>query len=453
MKDTIILYPAMGRGHLVPMVELGKFISTHHHNTLSIKIFLLSSPNITTKNYITAVIATTPSIKFHHLSPSQNLLTTLQSFISQSSKPKAFILDFFNHSAIAVTATLNIPTFCYFPNAASTVALFLYTPTIHHNTTNENTSIYNDVLRNIPGLPPLSPEDMPEPMVDRRSQSYKSFVNMSIQMRKIDGLIVNSFEKLETKAFMALKNGVCLMEEKSPRVFCIGPLVEKSKGDNSVVDDGCLSWLNLQPSQSVVFLSFGSYGRFSKSQIKEIALGLEKSEKRFLWVVRNPIGYERKELSFEELLPKGFLEKTREKGKVVREWAPQVEILNHDSVGAFVTHCGWNSVLEAITCGVPMVAWPLYAEQMLNRVVMVEEMNVALTLKENEDGVVKASELEEIVREIMDLERGKKVRESVLSFRNDAFVALGDGGSSRIHLNELIELWRQWYYFFCFIGF
>lgn len=68
-------------------------------------------------------------------------------------------------------------------------------------------------------------------------------------------------------------------------------------------------------------------------------------------------------------------------------------------------------------------------------------------------GFVKASELEEIVREIMDLERGKKVRESVLSFRNDAFVALGDGGSSRIHLNELIELWRQWYYFFCFIGF
>ncbi|CAJ2669808.1 unnamed protein product [Trifolium pratense] len=446
--DTIILYPVMGRGHLVPMVELGKFITTHHHDTLSVKIFLPSSSNTTSSQYITTLIAATPSITFHQLSHSQNLTTTLQSFISQSSKPKAFILDFFNHSAVAITTALNIPTFYYFPNAASTVALFLYTPTIYHNTSNKKTSIYNDALRNIPGLPPLSPEDMPEPMVDRRSQSYKSFMNMSIQMRKTDGLIVNSFEMLETKAFMALKNGACVMEEQKPRVFCVGPLVETVKENNDVVDDdhdGCFSWLNLQPSQSVVLLSFGSYGRFSKSQIIEIAIGLEKSEKRFLWVVRNPIGYERKELSFEELLPKGFLERTKEKGKVLRDWAPQVKILSHDSVGGFVTHCGWNSVLEAINCGVSMIAWPLYAEQRLNRVVMVEEMKVALALKENEDGFVKASELEKRVREIMDTDRGrgKKVKERVLGAKNDAISALSDGGSSRFDLNKLVELWRQ----------
>lgn len=213
-------------------------------------------------------------------------------------------------------------------------------------------------------------------------------------MRKTDGLIVNSFEKLETKAFLALKNGACVMEEQKPRVFCVGPLVEMIKENNNVVvddDNGCLSWLNLQPSQSVVFLSFGSYGRFSKRQIKEIALGLEKSVKRFLWVVRNPIGYEREELSFEELFPLGFFERTKEKGKVVKDWAPQVKVLSHDSVGGFVTHCGWKSVLEAITSGVSMVTWPLYAEQRLNRVVMVEEMKVALALKENEDGFVQAS--------------------------------------------------------------
>ncbi|XP_045793818.1 UDP-glycosyltransferase 13-like [Trifolium pratense] len=447
--DTIILYPVMGRGHLVPMVELGKFITTHHHDTLSVKIFLPSSSNTTNSQYITTLIAATPSITFHQLSRSQNLTTSLQSFISQSSKPKAFILDFFNHSAVAITTVLNIPTFYYFPNAASTVALFLYTPTIYHNTSNKKTSIYNDALRNIPGLPPLSPEDMPEPMVDRRSQSYKSFMNMSIQMRKTDGLIVNSFEMLETKAFMALKNGACVMEEQKPRVFCVGPLVETVKENNDVVDDddhdGCFSWLNLQPSQSVVLLSFGSYGRFSKSQIIEIAIGLEKSEKRFLWVVRNPIGYERKELSFEELLPKGFLERTKEKGKVLRDWAPQVKILSHDSVGGFVTHCGWNSVLEAINCGVSMIAWPLYAEQRLNRVVMVEEMKVALALKQNEDGFVKASELEKRVREIMDTDRGrgKKVKERVLGAKNDAISALSDGGSSRFDLNKLVELWRQ----------
>ncbi|TKY45295.1 Anthocyanidin 5,3-O-glucosyltransferase [Spatholobus suberectus] len=450
MKGTIVLYPAMGRGHLVPMVELGKFISTHHHATLLVKILLPSPPNSATLRYISAVSAAAPSITFHHLSPSQHLLRVLQILISQSSKPKAFILDFFNHSAADVTQTLSIPTYYYFPNAASCVALFLYTPTIHHNT-KKGYSNYNDTLRGIPGLPPLSPEDMPNPLLDRRSRSYESFVNMSIQMRKTNGIIVNTFEKLENKAFSALKNGACVPEERrphsstpetrKPRVFGVGPLVRGGERDND--DNGCMSWLNSQPSRTVVYLSFGSYGRFSKSQIREIALGLERSGQRFLWVVRDP--YERSELSLEELLPKGFLERTKERGMVVKNWAPQVEVLSHDSVGGFVTHCGWNSVLEAVCWGVPMVAWPLYAEQRLNRVVMVEEMKVALALKENEDGFVGASELEERVRELMDSERGRgrEVRERVLGARNDAVAALSDGGSSRVELNELAGLWMQ----------
>ncbi|KEH26304.1 UDP-glycosyltransferase superfamily protein, putative [Medicago truncatula] len=260
--------------------------------------------------------------------------------------------------------------------AASTVALFLYTPTIHHNTTN------NDVLRNIPGLPSILPDDMPEPLVDRGSQSYNFFVNMSIQMRKIDDLIGNSFENLEPKAFLALKNGAYVMEEPKPHVFCVGPLVQMIKENNDVVvddDSGCLSWLNLQPSQSVVFLSFGSYGRFLKRQIKEIALGLKKSDKR-------------EELSFEELFPLGFLERTKEKGKVVKDWAPQVK-------------------------------------QRLNRVVVVEEMKVALALKENEDGFVHASEFVERVGENMDKERGrgKEVRERVMGARNEVIATLSDG--------------------------
>nr|A0A067YBQ3.1 RecName: Full=UDP-glycosyltransferase 13; Short=PlUGT13; AltName: Full=Glycosyltransferase UGT88H1; AltName: Full=UDP-glucose:isoflavone 7-O-glucosyltransferase KGT13 [Pueraria montana var. lobata]AGZ84546.1 UDP-glucose:isoflavone 7-O-glucosyltransferase KGT13 [Pueraria montana var. lobata] len=451
MKGTIVLYPAMGRGHIVPMVELGKFLSTHHHATLSVKILLPSPPNSTTLRYITAVSAATPSITFLHLSPSQHLLRVLQTLISQSSKPKAFILDFFNHSAADVTQTLNIPTYYYFPNAASCVALMLYTPTIHHNTKNGNSS-YNDTLRRIPGLPPLSPEDMPAPLLDRRS--FESFANMSIQMRKSDGIIVNTFEKLENKAFLALKNGTCVSETsrshsstpetRKPRIFCVGPLVSNGGGEHDNDDSGCMSWLDLQPSRTVVFLSFGSYGRFSKSQIREIALGLERSGQRFLWVVRDP--YERSELSLEELLPKGFLERTKERGMVVKNWAPQVKVLSHDSVGGFVTHCGWNSVLEAVSWGVPMVAWPLYAEQRLNRVVMVEEMKVALPLKEvDEDGFVRASELEERVRELMDSERGrgKEVRKRVLGATNDAVAALSDGGSSRIELNDLVGLWMQ----------
>ncbi|XP_061358081.1 UDP-glycosyltransferase 13-like [Gastrolobium bilobum] len=442
MKETIVLYPAMGRGHLVPMVELGKFILTHHNSTLSITILLPSPPDTATIQYLTTVSAAAPSIIFLNLSPSQHLLRTLQSIISQSSKPKAFILDFFNHSAANVTAVLDIPTYYYFPNAASCVSLFLHIPTIHHNTTTSKTgSNYINMLRSIPGLPPLSPEDMPEPILDHRSRSYESFVKMSIEMRKTNGLIVNTFEKLENKACLALKNGEDCVETQQPRVFFVGPLVSTSNGDG----DECLSWLDSQPSRSVVFLSFGSYGRFSKSQIREIAVALERSGQRFLWVVRNPNSNVGGELKLEELLPKGFLMRTKEKGMVVGNWAPQVAVLSHDSVGGFVTHCGWNSVLEAVSWGVPMVAWPLYAEQRLNRVVMVEEMKVALPLKENDEGFVRATELENRVRELMNSEsgRGKEVRESVSRARNDAVAALSDGGSSRVALNGLVESWKH----------
>jgi hypothetical protein len=190
-----------------------------------------------------------------------------------------------------------------------------------------------------------------------------------------------------------------------------------------------------------VFLSFGSMGLFSAKQLREIAVGLENSGQRFLWVVRNPPPDNNKEPNLEELLPNGFLERTKERGFVVKQWAPQVEILNHGSVGGFVTHCGWNSVLEAVCGGVPMVGWPLFAEQRMTRVVLVKELKVALAVNESEDGLVSAGELEKRVRELMDSEAGKEVRERVSAMRDDAMAAVEEGGSSRVALANLAELW------------
>lgn len=122
-----------------------------------------------------------------------------------------------------------------------------------------------------------------------------------------------------------------------------------------------------------MFLCFGSKGTFSKEQFKEMAVGLERSNQRFLWVVRS-------QLELEVLLLEGFLERTKDRGLVVKSWAPQVAILSHESVGGFVTHCGWNSITEVVSYGVPMVAWPLYAEQEVNSVVLVEEMKLAIPI-------------------------------------------------------------------------
>ncbi|XP_027118165.1 anthocyanidin 5,3-O-glucosyltransferase-like [Coffea arabica] len=168
-------------------------------------------------------------------------------------------------------------------------------------------------------------------------------------------------------------------------------------------------------------------------KLKEIAIGLERSEQKFLWVVRSPPS-EDKTSRFQTppapdldlLLPHGFLDPTKGRGFVVRSWAPQVDVLNHGSVGGYVTHCGWNSVLEAVCAGVPIVGWPLYAEQRLNRLFLVEEMKLALPMDEStEGGFVKAAEIEKRVRGLMDSEEGKVIRETAQAKKEEAKQAIG----------------------------
>ncbi|XP_052619585.1 UDP-glycosyltransferase 88B1-like [Lactuca sativa] len=199
--------------------------------------------------------------------------------------------------------------------------------------------------------------------------------------------MANTFVGFEERAVDALREGKCIPNGPTPPIYFIGPLIA---GGNHVdpSENECLKWLNSQPIKSVVFLCFGSQGVLKKEQLKEIAIGLEKSEQRFLWVVRDPPPDDKKtdsnsgggkEVGLDAILPDGFKGRIGDKGMVVKNWAPQPAILSHESVGGFVSHCGWNSVLEAVVAGVPLVAWPLYAEQKMNRVYLVERIDTRET--------------------------------------------------------------------------
>ncbi|XP_027357905.1 UDP-glycosyltransferase 2-like [Abrus precatorius] len=463
-KDTIVLYPTLGRGHLISMVELGKLILTHHPS-LSITILILTPPptiaptfaydSIT--QYISTISTTTPSITFHHISstplptstlsiPShllplqlsldntQNVSQTLHS-LSKTTNIKAIVMDFMNfNSPQTLTQNLNIPTYFYYTSGASTLAILLHFPTIHQNATKPLKDL--PMQLQIPGLPTLSTNDLPKEAKDPSDHSYQVFLEISKTMRGSVGIIVNTFEAIEEGPVRASSE-----DGTTPPLFCIGPVISSPYGEE---DKGCLSWLDSQPSQSVVLLSFGSMRGFSKTQLREIAIGLEMSEQRFLWVVRSELdGVDSVEPSLDELLPKGFLERTKEKGMVVRNWAPQAEILSHDSVGGFVTHCGWNSVLEAVCEGVPMVAWPLYAEQNMNRVILVQEMKVALAVNESKNGLVSATELGDRVKELMESDTGKEIRHRIFKMKISAVEARSEGGSSRVALDTLVQLWKQ----------
>ena len=139
------------------------------------------------------------------------------------------------------------------------------------------------------------------------------------------------------------------------------------------------------------------------------------------------------------LLPEGFLERTKGRGMVVKMWAPQVEVLRHAATGAFVTHCGWNSVLEAASAGVPMLCWPLYAEQRLNKVFVVDEMKAGVLVDGYDEGMVTAEEVEKKVRLVMESEEGEKLWERLALAKEKAAEALADGGPSRVAFEEFLS--------------
>ncbi|KAL3521578.1 hypothetical protein ACH5RR_019727 [Cinchona calisaya] len=466
---TIVLYPSPAMGHLVSMVELGKF-TLNHYPGFAITVLVVNPPYNTgsTASYINHTSTTTPSITFHHL-PSQPLdlgsyssmeainfeLLRLSNHhvqqalesIASTTVISAFIIDFFCTPALSIAINLNIPTYHFYTSGAYSLSLFLYLPTLHQSTSKSYKDL--DELLDVPGLPPIPPSDMPVPLLERTSIEYAFFLDVAMQFGRSSGILVNTFESLEQKALKLLSDGIYIPDGPTPPVFSIGPLTASDSAGEAGSVHECLKWLDAQPSQSVAFLCFGSLGLFSAEQLKEIAIGLERSEQRFLWVVRSPPSEDKSNRfqsppapNLDLLLPHGFLDQTKDRGFVVSSWAPQVDILNHGSVGGFVTHCGWNSVLEAVSAGVPMVAWPLYAEQKLNRLLLVEEMKLALPIDETEGGLVKAAEIEKRVRELMDSEGGNKIRERAQAKKEEAKQAMADGGSSRVALAKLVESWK-----------
>ncbi|GFZ06432.1 UDP-glucosyl transferase 88A1 [Actinidia rufa] len=448
MEGAIVLYPSPAIGHLISMVELGKLL-LKHYPSLSIKVLITTLPFNTgsTAPYINRVSATTTSITFHHL-PTISLSNSNSSphhetlafevlrlnnpyvhqalvSISKNCTVRALIMDVFCTPALSVAVELNIPAYYFFTSGACFLDALLYLPTIHRSTTKSLKDLNTNL--EFPGLPPIPSTDMAKPILDRNDEAYERILNASNHLPKSAGIIVNTFELLEPRAIKTISDGLCVPDEPTtPPLYCIGPLIatdNRTSGDGGSHD--CLKWLNSQRSQSVVFLCFGSLGLFSADQLKEIAVGLERSGQRFLWVVRSPPAED------------------QSKGLVVKSWAPQVAVLNHDSVAGFVTHCGWNSALEAICAGVPMVAWPLYAEQRFNRVVLVEEMKLALPMNESEDGFVSAAEVEKRIRELMDSEEGNSVRMQVLAMKAAAEAAMSEGGSSRVALSKFVESWTR----------
>ncbi|GLU16350.1 hypothetical protein SLE2022_327880 [Rubroshorea leprosula] len=473
MQETVVLYAAPGMGHIVSMVQLGKLIMQHGGHQFSITILLttgwMDTPGVT--SYIHSISQSYPSISFRrfpHVSPdtsgdhspaavtfkfihrnAPNVLLALQE-ISATSKIRVLVIDMFCTSALSIGKELRIPTFYFYTSGASALAAFLQFPKLlSHEKINQNFRGLRTTEFHFHGVPPIKASQMPEPLLDRDDPSFDDFMYFCSNLPKADGIIANTFDDLEPIPIKAIADGVCVADAATPPTYYIGPLIA---ANSSTARHDCLDWLDKQPSRSVVFLCFGSRGAMSPEQVKEIANGLERSGQRFLWVVKNPPDDEKRkqtevnklDVDLDSLLPEGFLNRVEGRGMVVKAWAPQVAVLSHESVGGFVTHCGWNSVLETVVGGVPMIAWPLYAEQHLNRNVLVQDMKMAIPAEQREgDGFVSGTEVEKRVRELMESETGQKLKEKSWKMKQKALEAWWDSGSSIKALERLMEVWKK----------
>ncbi|CAI8586606.1 unnamed protein product [Vicia faba] len=408
-KGHIVMIPFMAHGHLIPFLALARKIQETAPSTFTITI--ATTPlNI---QYLKSAISTTFSDISIHLAdlPLNHSLYGLPPNIENTEKlPLTDIIKLFQASTSLeaplssliskITEQEGQPPVCVISDVfLGWVVNFAKSLGFPQNYRFHRTQLHR-YLRDADGT-------------DSWSKFFPAQLAFSM---KSDGWICNTVEEIETLGLQLLKNYLQLP------VWNVGPLLPP-KGSNSKYRAGkesgialeeCIEWLDLKDENSVLYISFGSQNTVSASQMKALAEGLEESGVFFIWVIRPPFGFDINAEFKAEWLPEGFEERMKlsKRGLLVHKWGPQLEILSHNSTGAFLSHCGWNSVLESLSQGVPIISWPLAAEQAYNAKMLVEEMGVCVELTRTVESVISKDDVKRVIKIVMDQEgKGKDMKE------------------------------------------
>ncbi|KAI3446489.1 hypothetical protein Pfo_003154 [Paulownia fortunei] len=254
------------------------------------------------------------------------------------------------------------------------------------------------------------------------------------------GDLYNTCRLIEAPYMDVLEREEIIGNRKS---WAIGPILPAKLSSANQPDSQhkCLEWLDKQEPKSVIYVTFGTTTSLSDEQIKELALGLEQSKVKFLWVLRDADKGDVFDGQVRRAeLPEGFEERAEGFGMVVRDWAPQPQILAHPSTGGFMSHCGWNSCIESITTGVPIAAWPMHSDQPRNTALITDILKMGLVVREWAEGMelVRASTIENVVKRLMASEEGEEIRNRAEELAAIVRQATQPGGASRLELDSFI---------------
>ncbi|KAK8364811.1 hypothetical protein V6Z12_A02G007500, partial [Gossypium hirsutum] len=289
----------------------------------------------------------------------------------------------------------------------------------------------------IPGLPLLDLRDMPSFIYV--AGSYPSYfelvLNQFSNTDKADFIVVNTFYKLEQEVVDSTSKVM------TQPLLTIGPTIPSMYLDKRLekdkdydlnlfkLDSTSTCWLTTKPPCSVVYVSFGSMANLTIDQMKELARGLKQTGFHFLWVVRP---------SELPKVPHCFIEEMGDKALIVT-WIPQTEVLANEAIGCFFTHCGWNSTIEALCLGVPMVAMPQWTDQTTDAKLVEDVWKVGVRVNVREDGIVSGDEIERCIRQVMEGEQGIEMKRNAMKWKELAVEAVCEDGSSDKNIDELVS--------------
>ncbi|KAJ6936020.1 hypothetical protein NC652_010912 [Populus alba x Populus x berolinensis] len=353
-------------------------------------------------------------------------LTELILTFSKNCHPVSFLIyTLILPWAADVARYMSIPSAFLYIQSATSLALCHHFFNRHGSENKPPSSIQ------LPGLPPFETEDIPSFLLPNGPHSslnpvFQHHIQV-LEQEPSPRVLLNSFDCLEEEVIAAIGN---------INPIPIGPLIPFAlldKNHQSDTSGEYIQWLNSKPKRSVIYVSFGSIAVLQKNQMEEMLLGLIGTCRPFLWIIRSS---DNKDTEFEEMVREKV---NKEKGLIV-PWCSQMEVLAHESIGCYMMHCGWNSTMESLAAGIPVVGLPQFADQTTSAKMIEEVWGNGVRARVNEVGIVEAEEIRRCLEVVIGSgEKGQEIRSNAKKWSGLALDAVKDGGSSHNNLKAFLE--------------
>ncbi|KAI3473967.1 hypothetical protein Pfo_028541 [Paulownia fortunei] len=470
-----VLVPFLAQGHMIPMIDMAKLLAEH-----GVITSLVTTPHNTSRFAKTINRARAAGLHIQLIEipfpcqevglptgcenldsvPSRNLIRKFYSALDKLQQPLEQYLMEHEPPPSCIISDKCLSWTSEMAKKFKVPRLVFHGMCCFSLLSSHNVKLYRPHLSVKSDSEPFLIPGMPVSVQITKAQLPGSFValpdldDIRDQMQEAEsnayGVVVNTFSELE---------GGCVEEYRkaiNKKVWCIGPvslcnrevLDKFERGNRASIDERkCLEWLDSMRPKSVLYACLGSQCRLVPAQLIELGLGLEASKHPFIWVIKTGDRFEELE---KWLLEERFEERIQGRGLLIKGWAPQVLILSHPAISGFLTHCGWNSTIEGVCSGVPMITWPMFAEQFLNEKLIVEilrigvRVGVEFPVRWGEEEKVGVLVMKEQVGNAIDMlmgggEEDEKRRTRAQELRLMAMSKMETGGSAHFNISVLIQ--------------